>query len=238
MILLSNPCVDTGMGLERLSMIVNKLKSNYDTDLIRPMIDFITQTRKLKYLSTDSSKDIAIRIVADHSRSISFLIADGILPSNDGRGYILRKIIRRAVRYGIQLGFEKSFLYNTCRVVINEFSVIYPELIKAKALIRQVIFSEEKTFRRTLARGVKIFNKVIGNLKCFDFINGGLVYKFYETYGLPPKITSSLARRKQLNIFWPAFNKERGYNKRGLKKNFSGFLNCDNFIKTLQKKKE
>ncbi len=233
MTLLSNPCVDTGMGLERLSAIVNKLKSNYDTDLIKPIINFITQVKRVEYLSTNSIRDVAIRVVADHSRSICFLIADGILPSNDGRGYILRKIIRRAIRYGIQLGFEESFLYDTCKIVVNNFSNIYPELIEAKSLIKQIVFSEEEVFQTTLVKGVKIFNKVTNSLKKYDFIDGGLVYKLYETYGLPPKFTSKLAKEKKLNIFWSTFNKERK-NHQKKSKNNNNFSDFDSFIKVLQ----
>ena len=133
------PCVDTGMGLERLALVMNKCASNYDTDLLKPILDATAQAAGKTYTSTDGDDDVSLRVVTDHSRTTAFMIADGILPSNEGRGYVLRRILRRAIRHGARLGFNDLFFHNICDVAVAHFKDAYPELQEARSLIEKVV---------------------------------------------------------------------------------------------------
>ena len=207
--LLENPCIDTGMGLERLTMIVNKLNSNYETDLFKPIINCIVKYSNKEYKSSNSSTDISVRIIADHVRSISFLISEGIFPSNDGKGYILRKIIRRALKYGFYLGFNRPFLFKICLQVFEVFKKIYSKFIFSCFLVKKLVLLEEEIFKKTLKKGLNIFKYYIKNLKKNKLLDGSLVYKLYETYGLPFDLTKFLAKKENINIIWNNFYKAR-----------------------------
>lgn len=201
------PCVDTGMGLERLSLVVNNLESNYDTDLFKPLIDKCAQMSGKSYSGTDSENDVSMRVVADHARATAFLMADGVLPGNEGRGYVLRRIMRRAIRHGKRLGFENVFLAKICEVAVNEFRSVYPELAEANDLIVKMCDREESVFRATLDRGLILFEEATVNLKSGDPLDGVLVFKLYETYGFPVDLTQNLAEEQGLAIDWPSFKK-------------------------------
>ncbi len=203
------PCVDTGMGLERLTTVVNGLKSNYDTDLLRPMVDLSAKLAQKTYLASDSPDDMAMRVIADHARATAFLVADGLMPSNEGRGYVLRRIMRRAIRHGAQLGLKDLFFYEVCLKVVDIMSGPYPELVQAKMLIEKVAKLEEETFRKTLDRGLILFADAAKNLKPQEKLSGHTVFKLHETYGFPPDLTEILALERGLNIDWAEFDKAK-----------------------------
>jgi alanyl-tRNA synthetase len=195
------------MGLERLSSIVNNLPSNYDTDLLRPLITITENLSNKKYKSSQSLDDMAMRVIADHSRATAFLIADGLMPSNEGRSYVLRRIMRRAIRFGAHLGLKEPFFHHICLGVVDTMGASYNELINAKALIEKVVFQEEESFRKTLDRGLSLFNSQTTTLKSGDELSGEIVFKLYETYGFPPDLTEDLAKARNLTINWTQFEK-------------------------------
>ena len=200
------PCVDTGMGLERLAMVMNNCASNYDTDLLKPMLDHVAQASNVTYRSSDGDEDVSLRVLADHSRTAAFMIADGILPSNEGRGYVLRRIMRRAIRHGARLGFNDLFFHSVCDVAVVEFQEAYPELTEARSLIEKVVRNEEAAFRKTLDRGLSLFQESTADLKQNDSLDGALVHRLHETFGFPTDLTALLAEEKGLNINWESYN--------------------------------
>ena len=155
---LAKPCIDTGMGLERISAILQGMRSNYETDLFRPIIEEIETIDHIPY-GKDPRSDISMRVIADHSRAATFLINDGVLPSNEGRGYVLRRIMRRAMRHGKILGIKESFLYRTSSKVVDLMKEAYPELRESEAFISKVILNEEERFSETLDSGLKILRE-------------------------------------------------------------------------------
>ncbi len=193
--------IDTGMGLERLTMAMQGKRSVYDTDLYQPIIARAAELTGTVY-GTDPKTDRALRVVADHSRSIVFLIGDGVLPDNEGRGYILRRILRRAVRYGRLLGLERPFLNETAGVVLELMRDQYPELVERRDRIFQVIRHEEETFGRTLARGLSRFEMLANGVKAEgkNAIPGAEVFRLYDTYGFPFDLTVELANEAGLTI--------------------------------------
>jgi alanyl-tRNA synthetase len=199
------PCVDTGMGLERLACIVNNLPSNYDTDLLLPLIKKAEQISNKSYHASNSSDDVAMRVIADHARSCAFLIADGLFPSNEGRGYVLRRFMRRAIRHGAHLGLHQPFFHHVCLKVVSMMSDIYGELNDAKTLIERVVLQEEESFRKTLDRGLMLFNQQTKKLSQKHRLPGDIVFRLYETYGFPPDLTEDLAKEHGLTIDWPSF---------------------------------
>jgi alanyl-tRNA synthetase len=199
--------IDTGMGLERLTMVMQGGKSVYDTDLYQPIIrraEELTGTRYGQNARTDRS----LRVLADHSRAITFLIADGVLPDNVGRGYILRRVLRRAVRYGRLLGLERPFLTETADAVIQIMRDQYPELVERRERIMQVIRHEEETFGRTLARGLSRFGALAEGVKGSGgtTIPGDEAFRLYDTYGFPIDLTIELATEAGLKVDKEAFD--------------------------------
>jgi alanyl-tRNA synthetase len=201
------PCVDTGMGLERLASVVNHLPSNYDTDLLRPLIHCAELISKKTYQSSRSADDMAMRVIADHARACAFLIADGLFPSNEGRGYVLRRFMRRAIRHGAHLGLTEPFFHHVCLEVAKVMGDPYRELIEAQALIEKVVSQEEATFRKTLERGLSLFFDQTKYLNPGDKLDGDVVFRLYETYGFPADLTEDLAKEKKLAIDWNQFAK-------------------------------
>ncbi len=193
--------IDTGMGLERLTMALQGKQSVYDTDLYQPIIARAAELTGTTY-GTDPKTDRALRVVADHSRSIVFLIGDGVLPDNEGRGYILRRILRRAVRYGRLLGLERPFLGETAGVVLELMRDRYPELLERRERIFQVIWHEEETFGRTLTRGLGRFATLVAGLRAEgkDAIPGAEIFRLYDTYGFPFDLTVELANEAGMEI--------------------------------------
>ena len=202
--------VDTGMGLERLSMALQGKQSNYDTDLFQTLIQHMVKVSGVPYGKYEET-DIALRVIADHIRAIAFSIADGQLPANNGAGYVIRRILRRAVRYGYQtLGLKEPFLCDLSVVLGEIMGNPYQELINQKELIYKVIKEEEQSFFRTLELGIKRINDLIAQLKSQNtkVISGEAVFELYDTYGFPVDLTSLIARENGLNIDEDSFNKE------------------------------
>lgn len=198
--------VDTGMGFERLAMVVQGKNSNYDTDVFTPLIEFIEKASGKKYNSNEKIT-MAMRVLADHIRAVSFAIADGQLPSNTGAGYVIRRILRRAVRYGFTfLGFNEPFFYRLLDIIAEQFANIFPELEAQQDFIRNVIKEEETSFLRTLEKGLKLFEEIKSNLKS-DTIDGETAFELYDTFGFPLDLTQLIARENNLKIDQKGFDK-------------------------------
>jgi len=191
---LPKPSIDTGMGLERISAILQNVHSNYEIDIFQNLIEAIANI-----VGTDDRQDKSLRVIADHIRSCSFLICDGIIPSNEGRGYVLRRIIRRAVRHGNKLGASGVFFYRLVAALEAQMGEAYPELTANRELIEKVLKTEEEQFSRTLERGMSILNNALSELTS-DVVPGELVFKLYDTYGFPADLTNDVAREKNLSI--------------------------------------
>ena len=191
---LPKPSVDTGMGLERIAAIMQGVHSNYEIDIFQGLIKAAADIIGTKDLSNKS-----LRVIADHIRSCAFLIADGVMPSNEGRGYVLRRIIRRAVRHGNSLGAKGLFFYKLLDELIVQMGQAYPELEKNKAIIIKMLTAEEEQFARTLDRGLQILDEALATLSG-KVINGELVFKLYDTYGFPADLTADIARERGLEI--------------------------------------
>jgi alanyl-tRNA synthetase len=194
--------VDTGMGLERLAMALQGKQSNYDTDLFQTLIQFVSKESGIPYGKSEET-DIALRVIADHIRAISFSISDGQLPSNTGAGYVIRRILRRAVRYGYQtLGMKEPFLCKLSGVLVQLMGHPYEELIKQKDLIEKVIREEEQSFFRTLEQGIKRMDDLMHSSKKANetIISGENVFELYDTYGFPVDLTSLIARENGYSI--------------------------------------
>jgi len=199
---LPKPSVDTGMGLERLAAILQNGHSNYDIDLFQNLINFIAD------LSNTTDKDNAsLKVIADHIRSCAFLIVDGVVPSNEGRGYVLRRIIRRAARHGHKLGLEDAFFFKIVSPLVKEMGDAYPELVKAKSKTEEILLKEEKRFAETLDQGMKILTTTMQDM-IGDTIPGDVVFKLYDTYGFPLDLTADIARENKLNIDEEGFEVE------------------------------
>ncbi len=193
LIALPKPSVDTGMGLERIAAVMQGVHNNYDIDLFKTILASAAQV-----LNIEDQGQQSLRVIADHIRSCSFLIADGVQPSNVGRGYVLRRIIRRAVRHGNKLGADQPFFHKLVDVLAQEMGQAYPELIEKKALIAQSLLQEEEQFAKTLARGMKILEEALPEIK--EVIPGRLVFTLYDTYGFPVDLTNDIARERGLSL--------------------------------------
>jgi alanyl-tRNA synthetase len=191
---LPKPSIDTGMGLERISAILQNVHSNYEIDIFQNLI-----AATAKVVGIDTLDDKSLRVIADHIRSCSFLICDGVVPSNEGRGYVLRRIIRRAVRHGYKLGANEVFFYKLVNALVKEMGDAYPELAEQQAAVEKILKVEEEQFSRTLERGMVILNEALEDLKG-DVVPGSLVFKMYDTYGFPADLTNDVAREKDLTI--------------------------------------
>lgn len=219
---LPHPSIDTGMGLERVSSILQGKIGNYETDLFRPIIKRLEDIAGCIY-GEDLRSDIAMRVIADHIRGATFIINDGVMPSKDGRGYVLRRIIRRALRYGKKLGIEKEFLYNLSGVVVDIMSDTYPDIKQNHPYIIRVLKGEEERFLETLSVGMRLYDEIAKTLKekGENTIPGELVYKLYDTYGFPLDITQEMAAEDSLSVDVSGFQnalKEQKERSRGASK--------------------
>ncbi len=196
---LPTPSVDTGMGLERIAAVLQGVHNNYDTDLFQPLIKAMATLAHITDLS-----HFSLRVIADHIRSCSFLIVDGVLPSNEGRGYVLRRIIRRALRHGHQLGLTQPFFFSLVAPLVALMGDAYPELAAKATHIEKVLRQEEEQFSTTLTQGLKVFEQHIADLKG-DIIPGEIVFKLYDTYGFPADLTADIAREHHLIIDYDGF---------------------------------
>jgi len=199
---LPKPSVDTGMGLERISAVMQGVNNNYDTDVFQPLIKTMAKLAK-----TDDLTNTSLRVIADHIRSCAFLIVDGVLPSNEGRGYVLRRIIRRALRHGNKLGLSEPFFYCLVHPLVKEMGDAYPELIKTQKQIEKVLRQEEEQFSVTLSQGLKLFEQAITELNG-TVIPGSTIFKLYDTYGFPVDLTADIARERDLQIDYDGFETE------------------------------
>ncbi len=204
---LPKPSVDTGMGLERIAAVMQGVHSNYDIDLFRHLV-----AAAAKLTGTSDIKSSSLRVIADHIRACSFLVADGVLPSNEGRGYVLRRIIRRAIRHGFMLGQREPFFHALVPVLDEEMGAAYPELHAQRAHIERVLRQEEERFAETLAQGMALLDGAIGKLSGKQ-IPGETVFRLYDTFGFPLDLTNDIARERGLSIdeagFEAAMNEQR-----------------------------
>src|SRR5580700_11319261 len=191
---LPKPSVDTGMGLERIAAVMQGATSNYDIDLFKNLIRAAADLAKTTDLASSS-----LRVIADHIRACSFLVVDGVLPSNEGRGYVLRRIIRRAIRHGYKLGIQEAFFYKLVPVLEREMGPAFPELTRGRSHVERVLKQEEERFAETLANGMSLLDGAIKNLKGSE-IDGPTVFKLYDTYGFPADLTADIARERGLTI--------------------------------------
>ena len=193
--------IDTGMGLERLAMILQEKENTFDTDFLKPIIDYTASLSGVRY-GQDRIKDLALRIIADHTRAVTFLIYDGVPPSNVGRGYVLRRIIRRALSQGRNLGLAKPFLHKLISVVIDIMKEPYPELSKDKEHMERIVLGEEKRFLETLEQGMRIFDDLLLHLSSEKRkeIPGEKVFELYDTYGIPVDLTQEAAAEHNLTL--------------------------------------
>ena len=198
---LAKPSIDTGMGLERVSAILQNVRSNYDTDLFRPIIRDIEGIGRAGY-GKDPKSDVSIRVIADHSRASTFLISDGVLPSNEGRGYVLRRIMRRAMRHGKMLGIEDPFLYRTSGKVVELMQEAYPELRETEVLVSRVIRNEEERFAETLDAGMKLLREELERMRKekTKVLSGDMAFRLYDTFGFPLDLTGEILQEEGLTL--------------------------------------
>lgn len=200
--------VDTGMGFERICAVLQNKKSNYDTDIFSPLINEISNLSGLKYESANEEQKVAMRVAADHIRTLTFAIADGAVPGNEGRGYVLRRILRRAARYGRKLNLNKPFLFELVDVLVRTMSNIFPEIKEKKEYVKKVIKAEEVNFNATLDRGIELFDELIKGLEKdkVKVIPGENLFMLYDTYGFPVDLTNVMAGERGFTIDEAGFN--------------------------------
>ena len=196
--------VDTGMGFERICAVLQGKKSNYDADIFTPLLNAVSEMSGKPY-GSDQKTDIAMRVIADHIRAVSFSIADGASPSNEGRGFVVRRILRRAVRYGWdRLGFEKPFMFQLVPVLADQFKNVFPELKGQIRYVQNVIKAEENSFLKTLGQGIELFEQMT---KGKDSVSGEAAFKLHDTYGFPIDLTQLMAREKGMEVDLDTFDK-------------------------------
>jgi len=200
---LPKPSVDTGMGLERLAAVLQKVHSNYETDLFIPLLQVAADLSGQKNLFHTS-----LKVIADHIRAASFLITDGVIPSNEGRGYVLRRIVRRALRHGHQLGLNEPFFYRLVESLVQIMGAAYPELITARAQVAQILQAEEERFAQTLDQGMTILQQEMSNLIPGAVLHGKTVFRLYDTYGFPVDLTADVARERGITLDLAGFENE------------------------------
>lgn len=201
--------IDTGLGLERIASVLQKADTDFETDLFLPIIEFVAQNAGIKY-KEERKKDLALKVIADHIRALVFMISDGIVPSNEGRGYVLRMLLRRAFRYGKVINYNQPFLYEVAPVVIGLMKEVYPETYKEENRICQVILAEEKRFQETLNIGIQILDNLKEELKQKnkDKLSGKEAFKLYDTYGFPLELTRDILEEDGLGIEEDDFKNE------------------------------
>ncbi len=212
---LPKPSIDTGLGLERMASVVQNVNTNFDTDLIYPIIERTEALAKKTYGRVEAD-DVAMKVIADHSRAAAFLIGDGVLPSNEGRGYVLRRIMRRAIRYGRNIGLTQPFLHETARVVFDIMVPAYPDLKTASAFITNVIENEEVRFSETLDNGLRVLNDTLAEIKAkgTNQVPGDLIFKLYDTFGFPVDIVRDVVRDEGMTLDTDGFEQRMDEQRR------------------------
>jgi len=230
---LPKPSIDTGMGLERIASILQNTDTNYETDLLFPIIQQVETLAKTRYGQKEEA-DIAMKVISDHSRSTAFLIGDGILPSNEGRGYVLRRILRRAIRYGRNIGLTKPFMHRTAKIVAELMAPAYPELLEASAFITNVIENEEMRFFETLDNGLKLLNDTLSGLKekGIKEVPGDIIFKLYDTYGFPVDIIEDVTRDEDMILDMAGFDSSMAI-QRSQSRSMVSFSGIQEVYKTL-----
>jgi alanyl-tRNA synthetase len=221
--LLPKPSIDTGLGLERIAAVVQGVHSNYDTDLFQPMIGHIEAATSRKYGGNEKD-DISMRVIADHARASVFLISDGVLPEKEGRGYVLRRIMRRALRHGRKLGIENAFFADAVNVVIDLMGEPYPDLKSHKSLIHRVVSKEEESFSDTLTRGLDLLKDEVARTRrqgAHD-LSGSVVFKLYDTFGFPVDLTEDILQEEGLGIDSEGFEKAMEIQRRKAREAWKG----------------
>ena len=202
---LPKPCVDTGMGLERIAAVLQHVHSNYEIDLFERLIKAAARETGCQNL-----QDNSLKVIADHIRACAFLVVDGVIPSNEGRGYVLRRIIRRALRHGYKLGQSKPFFHRLVDDLVAEMGQAYPELVEQSARVTKVLLQEEERFGETLENGMRILDEALGNLKAGEMLDGQTLFMLYDTYGFPVDLTADICREKSIEVDMAAFELAMG----------------------------
>lgn len=220
---LPKPSIDTGMGLERITAICQGKRSNFDTDLFQGLIQAMAKKAKVNYRDNDDT-DTALRVIADHSRAIAFLLADGMLPSNEGRGYVLRRLIRRAFRFGKLLGFSEPFLCETTAQVVCEMGETFPELVASRDFMVRVVRQEEERFSETLDKGLRILEDEMATLSAAGskILSGETAFKLYDTYGFPLDIVNDIAEKQGFTVDEEGFREHMAVQKKNSKAAWAG----------------
>ena len=204
------PSIDTGAGLERIAVVKQGVLSNYDTDLLRPIVDLASEISDKRYGGSQSDDDISMRVIADHARTTAFLISEGVFPDKDGRAYVLRRVMRRAIRHGHRLGIHEPFLHHCALRVADDMGDVYPQLVERRALIEEITQQEEERFRRTLDRGLEL---IAGNEQWIESgksraLPGGVAFKLYDTYGFPLDLQEVIGAEQGFDVDQDGFDRE------------------------------
>jgi len=217
---LPKPSVDTGMGLERTAAVLQRVRSNYETDLLRPIIDFIARLVGKDYIY-ESEDGISMRVITDHARATAFLIADGVFPGNEGRAYVLRKIMRRALWHGRKLGLETPFFHKVTEFVADMMSELYPELKDSRGTISHVVTVEEKLFSSTLSAGIRKLDEIIEKSEG-QMVAGSNAFVLYDTFGLRQDLIDYIARQRGFTVDWPGFEAELERQRKRARESWKG----------------
>jgi alanyl-tRNA synthetase len=204
------PSIDTGAGLERIAVVKQGVLSNYDTDLLRPIVDLASEISGKRYRESQSDDDVSMRVIADHARTTAFLISEGVFPDKDGRAYVLRRVMRRAIRHGHRLGMHEPFLYHCALRVVDDMGDVYPQLSERRALIEQITQQEEERFGRTLDRGLELISENTQwiNLGGARSLPGEVAFKLYDTYGFPLDLQNVIGEEQGFEIDQAGFDTE------------------------------
>ncbi|MBF0425296.1 MAG: alanine--tRNA ligase [Magnetococcales bacterium] len=219
---LPNPCIDTGAGLERMAAVVQGRRSNFETDLFQPLLRAAAARCGSDYDACAEPQRVSLRVIADHVRAAGFLIADGVLPSNEGRGYVLRRIMRRAMRHGRMLGLERPFLHSLTGTLAQTMGEIYPELVAQGETIAVVVENEEKRFATTLGSGLKLLDQSLATLTSGDTLDGEAVFTLYDTYGFPTDLTADIARDRGITLDMAGFERHMATQRQRARAAWSG----------------
>ena len=215
---LAKPSIDTGMGLERIASVLQGKDSNFEIDIIMPIINFVEELSGKRYKSAEET-DIAMRVIADHARACTVAISEGVIPSNEGRGYVIRKVLRRAVRFGYKIGIKEEFLYKTVDVVVDTLKNAYPELEMGKDFVKSIIKSEESRFLETLEKSLELFEEYVASSSS-NVISGDFIFKAYDTYGFPLDILQEMAHEKGMSLDMETFYRLLEQQKEESRKHF------------------
>lgn len=220
---LPNPSIDTGMGLERITSVIQGVKTNFETDLLFPYIEKMAKLANVMY-GEDRETDAHLKVIADHIRAMTFLISDGVFPSNEGRGYVLRRIMRRAIRHAKMLGFSKPVLYEIAPLVVTVMEDTYPELKDNIELVKKVILNEEERFLETLDGGLKILFEQLGEIKKknVNVFPGDIAFRLYDTYGFPSDLTQDILREHNILLDEAGFNAQMELQRERARKSWKG----------------